>query len=140
MSEPPGSDTSAAILLERVAELIGELGEVGESDTDSVVVQVGSTRASVRALTLTDGLDVLTVTQLVAVNLPNTDELRTDVETADAELTFGALRRSDPVGVTTDVLQYYTFPAGSLEDLPLLTMLHIVLTGGADVAARLIGS
>ncbi|AZG43555.1 hypothetical protein [Gordonia insulae] len=129
-----------AALPARVAGLVGEFGDVVSVDPDSVVVQVGATRASIRALTLAPGLDVLTVTQLVAVNLPNTDALRDDVQSADGQLSFGALRRSDPEGVTTDVLQYYTFPAGSLDDIPLLTVLHMVLSAGADVARRLSGS
>ncbi|MAQ82343.1 hypothetical protein VX037_07870 [Gordonia sp. Z-3] len=123
----------------RVAALVAEFGEVVTVDADSVVVQVGSTRASIRALELAAGLEVLTVTQLVALDLPNTDALRDDVETCDAQLSFGALRRSDPEGVTTDVLQYYTFPAGSLDDMPLLTVLHMVLSAGADAAQQLSG-
>ncbi|GAB90106.1 hypothetical protein [Gordonia rhizosphera] len=127
-------------LMARVAELADEIGVVGEADAESVVVQVGPTRASLRAVTLAPGLEVLTITQLVAVNLPNTDDLRDDVESCDAQLSFGALRRSDPAGITTDVLLYYTFPAGSLDDMPLLTVMHIVLSAGADAAARLIGT
>ncbi|GAA3692668.1 hypothetical protein [Gordonia hankookensis] len=135
-----GAASGTQGLLTRVARLVGELGDVGDEDADSVIVQVGTTRASLRVLTLADGLDVLTVTQLVAVNLPNTSALRDDVEAADAHLSFGALRRSDPEGVTTDVLQYYTFPAGTLDDVPLLTVLHIVLSAGADTARRLSGA
>lgn len=123
----------------RIAALVGEFGEIVTVDADSVVVQVGSTRASIRALELAAGLEVLTVTQLVALDLPNTDALRDDVESCDAQLSFGALRRSDPEGVTTDVLQYYTFPAGSLDDMPLLTVLHMVLSAGADAAQQLSG-
>ncbi|MFW0787801.1 hypothetical protein AAFP35_25175 [Gordonia sp. CPCC 206044] len=134
------SSTGPAALLARVVDLVAELGDVGETDADSVVVRVGPTRASIRAVGLADGLDVLTVTQLVAMDLPNTDDLRDDVESSDAGLSFGALRRSDPAGVTTDVLLYYTFPAGSLGDVPLLTVLHIVLSAGADVARRLSGN
>ncbi len=92
-------------------------------------------------LTLADGLDVLAVTQMVAMDLPNTPPtLRDDVETFGAQLSFGSLRRSDPTGVTTDVLQYYTFPAGRLDDLPLLTVLHIVLAAGVDAAERLVAT
>ncbi len=134
------SAAAASELLTRVIALVGEFGEVGDVDRDSVVAQVGSTRSSIRALSLAPGLEVLTVTQLVAVNLPNTDGLRDDVESYDSQLSLGALRRSDPAGVTTDVLQYYTFPAGSLDDIPLLTVLHMVLSAGADVAVRLTGA
>ena len=136
MTDPAAASTA---LLSRVVALVDEFGEVGDVEADSVVVQVGPTRASIRSLSLGPGLDVLTVTQLVAVNLPNTDTLRDDVEGCDARLSLGALRRSDPDGVTTDVLQYYTFPAGSLDDIPLLTVLHMVLSAGADVARTLSG-
>ena len=40
--------------------------------------------------------------------------------------------------MTTDVLQYYTFPADGLTDIPLLTVLHIVLSGGDDIARKLV--
>lgn len=127
-------------LLTRVTSLLGEIGDVSRPDDESVVVAVGSTRASIRTLALTDDLDVLTVTQLVALDLPNTDELRDDVEVQAAELSFGSLRRSDPEGVTTDVLLYYTFPMGTLADVALLTVLHLVLGAGADIATRLHGT
>lgn len=132
--------TEAAALLERAAVIVAELGPTDRPDAESVVVQVGPTRASLRVLTLADGLDVLAVTQMVAMDLPNTPTLRDDVETFGAQLSFGSLRRSDPTGVTTDVLQYYTFPAGRHDDLPLLTVLHIVLAAGVDAAERLVAT
>ncbi|MGV9827277.1 MULTISPECIES: hypothetical protein [unclassified Gordonia (in: high G+C Gram-positive bacteria)] len=136
----PGTNSDGAQDdLRRVASLLTEVGEVSEPDTDSVVVQVDATRASVRLVELGEGLVVVSVTQLVALDLPNTDALRDDVEQLDAGLSFGSLRRSDPVGVTTDVLQYYTFPLGVLDDVALLTVLHIVLMAGADIAHRLVG-
>ena len=127
-------------LVRRLRELLVEVGEVVDGDADSVVVQVGRTRASVRAITLAAELDVLTVTQLIALNLPNTGELRDDVENHDARLSFGSLRRSDPEGVTTDVLLYYTFPVGGLGDMGLLTVLHLVLATGAEIATDLSGA
>lgn len=123
----------------RVHGLLTEVGDVVGGDADSVVVRVGRTRASIRAVDIAENLEVLSVTQLIAVNLPNTPELRDDVETHDAKLSFGSLRRSDPEGVTTDVLLYYTFPIGGLADMALLTMLHLVLVTGADVAGHLVG-
>ncbi|MCK8615873.1 hypothetical protein [Gordonia sp. C13] len=132
--------TDAAALLERAAVIVAELGPTDRPDAESVVVQVGPTRASIRVLTLSDGLDVLAVTQMVAMDLPNTPTLRDDVEAFGAQMSFGSLRRSDPTGVTTDVLQYYTFPAGRLDDLPLLTVLHIVLAAGVDAAERLVAN
>ena len=140
MSDESSLNPSAAqqVLLERVAALLTEIGDVTDADHESVVVAVGSTRASVRVIALADDLQVVSVTQLLALNLPNTDALRSDVEELDATLSFGNLRRSDLTGVTTDVLQYYTFPVDGLTDIPLLTVLHIVLSGGDDIARKLV--
>ncbi|MDL9935500.1 hypothetical protein QSJ18_01955 [Gordonia sp. ABSL1-1] len=123
----------------RLERLLSEVGRVTAVDAESLVVQVGSTRASIQVVNLADGLDMLAITQLVALDLPNTESLRTDVEEYGAQLNFGSLRRSDPLGVTTDVLQYYTFPVNGLEDIPLLTVLHIMLSAGADAARKLVG-
>ncbi|GAA1481065.1 hypothetical protein GCM10009624_15050 [Gordonia sinesedis] len=141
MTDPgqPAGEQQRGALLDRVVELLGAVGEVVTRDDVSVVVRVETTRASVRILGLSDDLDVLTVTQLVALDLPNTDTLRDDVERHGAELSFGSLRRSDPDGVTTDVLLYYTFPVGGIGDVALLTVLHVVLSTGADIAQRLVG-
>ncbi|UEA58562.1 hypothetical protein LK459_18685 [Gordonia otitidis] len=140
MSAEEGADSVDAQheLVARVAALLDEIGDVGDTDDESAVVQVGVTRASVRVIALAEDLRVVSVTQLLALNLPNTDALRDDVEELDATLSFGNLRRSDPTGVTTDVLQYYTFPVGGLADIPLLTVLHIVLSAGDDIARKLV--
>lgn len=130
-------DTEIGALVNRVAAIVDQLGEVVSTDAESVVLTVGHTRASLRALSLAPGLDVVSVIQLVADRVTNSETLRDMVETADARLSFGALRRSDPGKPITDVLLYYTFPAGTLDDDALLTLLHIVLSSGADLAAVL---
>ncbi|RPA62170.1 hypothetical protein EF294_09085 [Gordonia oryzae] len=131
--------TDDAATVARVRGLLTEVGDVVGGDADSVIVRVGRTRASIRVVDIAENLEVLSVTQLIAVNLPNIPQLRDDVDTHDAKLSFGSLRRSDPEGVTTDVLLYYTFPIGGLADMALLTMLHLVLVTGADVADHLVG-
>ena len=74
--------------------------------------------------------------QLVADRVTNSEALRDMVETADARLGFGSLRRSDFDKPITDVLLYYTFPAGTLDDDALLTLLHIVLSSVRTSARR----
>ncbi len=54
----------------RVRGLLTEVGDVVGGDADSVVVRVGRTRASIRAVDIAENLEVLSVTQLIAVNLP----------------------------------------------------------------------
>jgi hypothetical protein len=126
--------TDPVDLVRRIAGIVGQLGEVVSVDEESVVVTVGATRASLRVLALAPGLDVVSVIQLVADRVTNSEALRDMIETAGSGLSFGSLRRSDPEHPITDVLLYYTFPAGTLADDALLTLLHIVLSSGADLA------
>ncbi len=123
-------------VIERIARLSADLG-TATADADSVLLDVGGTRASVRVLDLGDGLEVVAVTQLVAAGLTNDAALRDSVESRSAALSFGTLRRGDRDATTTDVLLSYTFPLGDLADLPLLTILHMVLSAGVDARAAL---
>jgi len=104
----------------------------------SLTLAFEGTRAAVQAMTLADGLDVLSVTQVLAWDLPNTDALRDDIERLSSELSFGSIKRAS-TEVTTDVLQHYTFPAGTLDDTALLTMVHLVLSSGTELSRVLIG-
>ncbi|GAB18691.1 hypothetical protein GOEFS_061_00300 [Gordonia effusa NBRC 100432] len=131
--------TESETALARIARLAADLGDVVVVE-DAAMIEVGGTRASVRVLDLGDGLEVVAVTQLVASGLANTDELRDAVETRSAGLSFGSLRRSGNGADTVDVLLSYTFPLGELADLPLLTVLHMVLSAGVDTRAEVLGS
>jgi hypothetical protein len=123
--------------LERLSGLLAELGTVVEGDEESVLVRVGTTSASVRLLAMPQGLTVVSVTQLVARTVTNDERLRDLLEERGAGLSFGSLRRRSPHDRHTDVLLLYAFPLGELDDIPLLTILHMVLSGGTDLAEDL---
>lgn len=124
--------------LERLSGLLAELGTVVEGDEESVLVRIGTTSASVRLLAMPQGLTVVSVTQLVARAVTNDERLRDLLEERGATLSFGSLRRRSPRERHTDVLLSYAFPLGDLEEIPLLTMLHMVLSGGTDLAEDLV--
>ncbi|HNP56669.1 MAG TPA: hypothetical protein PK331_15875 [Gordonia sp. (in: high G+C Gram-positive bacteria)] len=123
--------------LERLSGLLAELGTVAEGDEESVLVRVGTTSASVRLLAMPQGLTVVSMTQLVARAVTNDERLRDLLEERGAGLSFGSLRRRSPHDRHTDVLLLYAFPLGDLDDIPLLTVLHMVLSGGTDLAEDL---
>ncbi|MFT3900448.1 MAG: hypothetical protein QM728_09430 [Gordonia sp. (in: high G+C Gram-positive bacteria)] len=120
--------------LKRLSGLLAELGTVEEADDESVLVHVGTTRASVRVLQLAEGLQVVSVTQLVGRKVTNDDRLRDLLEDRGANISFGTLRRAQPAERHTDVLLSYAFPLGEIDDIPLLTVLHLVLSGGSALA------
>lgn len=123
--------------INRIAGLLAGLGTVEEADEESVLVHVGTTRASVRVLDLAPELEVVSVTQLVGRAVTNDERLRDLIEERGAQLSFGSLRRSAPGDRHTDVLLAYAFPLGDLADVALLTVLHLVLAGGSALAADL---
>ncbi|GAB10786.1 hypothetical protein GOARA_062_00540 [Gordonia araii NBRC 100433] len=123
--------------IKRIAALLGELGTVETADDESVLVHVGTTRASVRVLDLSEELKVVSVTQLVARKATNDERLRDLLDERGASLSFGSLRRTDPGERHTDVLLSYAFPLGDLDDIPLLTVFHLVLSGGSSLAEDL---
>jgi hypothetical protein len=132
------SASGAEVLLDRVARLLASSSEVLRGDDGvSATVSFDGTRAALQAMSLADGLDVLSLTQVLAWDLPNTDALRDDIDRLAGETSFGSVKRSSVDGVTTDVLQNYTFPAGGLDDSALITMVTLVLSIGADLSRRL---
>ena len=132
------SGSGAAELLDRVAGLLAASSEVLRGDDGvSATVSFDGTRAALQAMSLADGLDVLSLTQVLAWDLPNTEALRDDIDRLAGETSFGSIKRSWVDGVTTDVLQNYTFPAGGLDDSALITMVTLVLSIGADLSRRL---
>ncbi len=131
--------TSAAAegLIDRVARLLVGVADVTRgSDATSLTLAIDGTRAAVQAMTLSEGLEVLSLTQVLAWDLPNTRALRDDIERLSSDLSFGSIKRASDE-VTTDVLAHYTFPAGTLGDAALLTMLHLVLSSGVELSRRL---
>ncbi len=83
-------DTEIGGLVNRVAAIVDQLGEVVSADAESVVLTVGHTRASLRALSLAPGLDVVSVIQLVADRVTNSETLRD----MGADAAYLALMRS----------------------------------------------
>lgn len=125
-------------LIARTAEVLASEVSVQPGEDDSLTVYFQGTVVSMRALSLAPGLDVLSLTQVLAWDLPVTDQLQADVEQASGSSNFGTVKLAVHE-VTADVLLHYTFPAGTLSDEALRTMLMIVLGVGAEVGARIRG-
>jgi hypothetical protein len=128
----------AAALIARTAQVLATEVSVQPGDDNSLTVYYQGTVVSMRALSLAPGLDVLSLTQVLAWDLPVTDQLRTDVDEASGASNFGTVKLTIHE-VTADVLLHYTFPAGTLSDDALRTMLMMVLGVGAEVGVRIRG-
>lgn len=85
---------------------------------------------SLTAVTLTPGLDVLTLTCVLAWDRPLKPQLHKRVAERNNALQFGSIV---VIGrdKLADVILRYTFPGAGLDDQALSTMLLLVLSGAA---------
>jgi hypothetical protein len=148
-------------LLQRLAEVLsGALTVVEESDGALTVSQQGVV-ASLRVVEIADGLEMVSLTQPLAWDLPLTNKTRERVaghaadtllgtialipKVADAAVptptngsSAGAAARKPPAKKVADVLLRYNFPGGGLSDDALRSLILMVLAAGADVRRALL--
>ncbi|WP_373282045.1 hypothetical protein [Nocardia veterana] len=92
---------------------------------------------SLRGVTLAPGLDVLTLTCVLAWDRPLKPQLHKRVADRNNALQFGSLTIIDREK-QADVLLRYTFPAAGLDNDALATMLLLVLSGAGRARQGLV--
>jgi hypothetical protein len=117
---------------------------LGLHDIDVRVDTDGSLRfdfqgalCSLSAFTLTPGLDVLSLTCVLAWDRPLKPQLHKRVAERNAALQFGSIAVMTR-GKLADVVLRYTFPAAGLDDQALTTMLLLVLGGAGEARQGLL--
>jgi hypothetical protein len=132
-------------LSERLAAVLEEILPVQHEDDGALTVHHDETFASLRVVTIAEDLDMVSLTQVLAWDLPLDSKLRAKVakHTSDTllgtvslvEKSEGAKRNSKKIA---DVLLRYNFPAAGLTDDALRTLILMVLATGGDVRRDLI--
>jgi len=132
-------------LSERVAAVLEEILPVQHEDDGALTVHHDETFASLRVVTIAEDLDMVSLTQVLAWDLPLDSKLRAKVAkhahdtllgtVSLVEKSEGAKRNSKKVA---DVLLRYNFPAAGLTDDALRTLILMVLATGADIRRDLI--
>lgn len=115
-------------LQRRAAAALSAFVDVALDEDGSIRFDHSGALCSLRAVTLAPGLDVLSLTSVLAWDRPPSATLDERVAQRNADLQFGAIsviRQSEGA----DVVLRYTFPAGGLGDDALTTMLALVLSG-----------
>jgi hypothetical protein len=139
-------------LQERLAAVLEKILPVQREDDGAITVHHDETFASLRAVTIAEGLEMVSLTQILAWDLPLDAKLRAKVadhahktllgtvslaaKSAPKEIAAGAARNSKKAA---DVLLRYNFPAAGLTDDALRTLILMVLATGADVRRALVG-
>lgn len=102
--------------------------ELRTNEDGSVSFEYAGALCSLRAVTLSPGLDVLSLTAVLAWDRPLRAPLMKRVADRNNALQFGSITVIGN-GKLADVVMRYTFPAAGLDDEALTTMLLLVLSG-----------
>ncbi len=127
---------------QRLAAVLGQVMAVGVEDDGALTVRHDGTFASFRMVTIADGLELISLTQVLAWDLTPDDELRKSVAALTARTMLGTVTlvenpTEEGHGERADVVLRYNFPAAGLEETALRTLVMMILASGADVRRAL---
>jgi hypothetical protein len=137
-------------LQERLASILRDVLSVEEEPDGALTVRHDGTLASVRVVNIAEDLDLVSLTQILAWDLPLTKKISDQVAKLAHDSNFGsvtlvekvnekAVRRNSGKSASkiADVMLRYNFPGGGLTDDALRTLILLVLDTGADMRRAL---
>jgi hypothetical protein len=132
-------------LQERVAAVLDDILPIQHEDDGAVTVHHDETFASLRVVTIAEDLEMVSLTQILAWDLPLDAKLRAKVAKHAHDTLLGTVslmekseRAKGNSKKVADVLLRYNFPAAGLTDDALRTLILMVLATGGDVRRDLI--
>jgi hypothetical protein len=139
-------------LQERLSSILRDVLPVQEEPDGALTVRHSGTLASLRVVNIAEDLDLVSLTQILAWDLPLTKKISDQIAKQAHDSNFGsvtlvekvnekAVRRNSgkSASKTADVMLRYNFPGGGLTDDALRTLILLVLDTGAEVRRLLTG-
>ncbi|OBG71287.1 hypothetical protein A9X05_28510 [Mycobacterium sp. E3298] len=139
-------------LQDRLASVLGEVLPVEEETDGALTVRHRGTIASLRVVNIADDLDLVSLTQVVAWDLPLTKKISDQVARQARESNFGSVTLVEKINdkavqrnsgksaaKSADVMLRYNFPGAGLSDDALRTLVLLVLDSGAGIRRTLTG-
>ena len=139
-------------LRERLASILREVFAVEEEPDGGLTVRHDGTFASLRVVNIVEDLDLVSLTQIVAWDLPLTKKISDQVAKHARDVNFGSVTTVEKVAdkaavrnsgkgaaKTADVMLRYNFPGAGLTDDALRTLILLVLDTGAEIRRELTG-
>lgn len=122
-------------LLERLTSALGEVTTLVEESDGALTVTVDGLVASLRVVVIADGLEMVSLTQPLAWDLPLSNEIRDRVAEQAGLVMLGTVTLVEKLAddKVADVMLRYNFPAAGLSEEALRTLILLVLTTGAEV-------
>lgn len=121
------------------ADVLAEVLTVEVEDDGALTVPYEGTFASVRIVPIADGLDLMSLTQMIAWDRPLGAGLRDLVDRQARESLLGNVTLIERPDGRADVVQRYNFPHAGLEPMALQTLVVMVLAAGADLRRAIAG-
>ncbi len=121
---------------------------VDEESDGALTVRHAGTIASLRVVEISEGLDLVSLTQIVAWDLLLNKKIRDTRDRQSQTILLGSItlveKPSEPAtkrnsSKSADVLLRYNFPGGGLGDEALRTLVLMVLDKGAEIRRALTG-
>jgi hypothetical protein len=135
-------------LQERLLTVLSEVLPLEEESDGALTVRHDGTIASLRVVTITEDLDLVSLTQILAWDLLLTKKIRDGVAEQARSTLLGSVALVEKVGEmtakrnsskTADVMLRYNFPGSGLSDDALRTLILMVLDKGAEIRHALTG-
>jgi hypothetical protein len=137
-------------LQQRLASILGDVLPLEEEADGAVTVRHDGTIASLRVVNIAEGLDLISLTQILAWDLPLTKKVSDQVAKQARDSNFGSVSLIEKINKkavqrnsgksaskTADVMLRYNFPGGGLTDDALRTLILLVLDTGAEIRRTL---
>lgn len=123
----------------RLADALAEVLPVDVETDGALTVRHDGTFASLRTVTIADDIQMVSVTQVLAWDLPLNADLRKRVAAQAQATMLGTVTLVEQPAKRGDVMLRYNFPGVGLSDQALRTLVLMVLAAGADVRRALAG-
>ncbi|MFY2860585.1 hypothetical protein ACOJVU_12555 [Mycobacterium sp. THU-M104] len=140
-----------ASLQERLESVLVDIVPADEEPDGALTVRHGGTIASLRVVNIAEDLDLVSLTQVLAWDLPLTEKVADQVARQARDSNFGSVtlvekgndkavqhNSGKDVVKSADVIMRYNFPGAGLTDDALRTLVLLVLDTGAEMARQLV--
>lgn len=131
-------------LQHRLASILGEVLSVEAESDGALTVRHNGTIASLRVVRILEDLDLMSLTQVLAWDLPLNKKVSDQVAKQAREVNFGSVTllekgsgKGRAAAKTADVMLRYNFPGAGLTDEALRTLILLVLDTGAQIRSEL---
>jgi hypothetical protein len=123
-------------LQQRLRKVLDGVLPLREEDDGALTVQHDGTLASLRVVSVAEGLELISLSQILAWDMPLDRQIRAKIAERARDTMLGTVTLIEKKRIG-EVLLRYNFPGAGLDDEALRTLILMVLSTGADVRRAL---